>query len=119
MKEMNYAQIAAKFGAISKKDIICKVPEIEIEKKLKEIFPYNRKKSGIITKNFKSKVRSANTNEKRTDEVEVELITIEELKTVIKGLRNGSAPKISGITYEVIKLLDDNNLNGLIYTTDA
>jgi hypothetical protein len=89
-------------------------PMLDIDKQLKAIFPYHRKKSGIIYRNFKSKI-IANIQRKNLEESYIEPITLEELKNTLKSCRNGSAPGISGITYELIKLLNDINLQAWMY----
>jgi hypothetical protein len=113
-KEMDYAKLAEKFSKISKKEAILHNPIINIEEKTNEIFPYQRKKSGIIIRNFRSKVRTKENERKKSKRVfddKLELVDLEELKMILKSLKNGSAPGISGVTYELFKLLDNQNLS--------
>jgi hypothetical protein len=65
LKDMGYSKIAEQFSRLSKRDVILHNPVKNIEEEVKKIFPYHRKKSGIVLRNFRSRVKTDEKNRKK------------------------------------------------------
>jgi hypothetical protein len=114
MKTLTHAQVLKIYSRSSKREPVYLAPSSSIEKQVDVIFPYHKKRAEIVFTYFKRKCQRKN---KILDKVEnrIEETDISEVRNILNLTKNSSAPGLTGITYEIYKLMDDDNLNKWVY----
>jgi hypothetical protein len=110
LKSITHTQALKLYSRSSKREPIYMAPTIEIEKQVNEIFPFHKKRTEIIGTYFKRKCQRKNKLLDKSENI-IEATDLVEVRNILNSTRNSSAPGLTGITYEIYKLMDDANLN--------
>jgi hypothetical protein len=118
MNKTNNTKTAKILSRILKKAEQTQGSKINIETEFTKIFPFIKEIPKDLTNKLFEK-QEKNMSERENEQTRLKLITLNELKYLINKTPNKKSSGCSGLTYEILKLLNNKNMENLLNIFNA